>query len=46
MLVEAIVLAVVSMAANQSVPVPYLDSLLADAEYGRHFLNGQHACLA
>jgi hypothetical protein len=46
MLVEAIVLAVVSMAANQSMPVPYFDSLLADAEYGRHFLNRKHTCPA
>ncbi len=46
MLVQAIVLAVVGVTANQAVPVPYLDSLWADVKHCRHLLDGQHARLA
>jgi len=46
MLVEAVILAVVRMAANQPVPIPYFDSLLANAEDSGHFVNGEHSRLA
>jgi hypothetical protein len=46
MLIEAIVLAVVGVTANQSVPVPYFDSLWADVKYDRDLLDGQHARLS
>jgi len=44
--VQAVVLVVIGMATNQSMPVPYRDLLPADSERCSHFLNGQHARLS
>jgi hypothetical protein len=46
MLVEAIVLAIVGVTANQPVPVPDLDSLRIDAKHLSHLLDRQHSSLA
>jgi hypothetical protein len=45
MLIQAVVLVIVSVAANQSMLLPDLDRLWADAEQRGHFLYGQHARL-
>jgi hypothetical protein len=43
-LVQAVVLAVVSVAANPPLPVPDLDPLRIESERLGHFLDGRHSC--
>src|SRR5215469_5952143 len=43
MLVEAVVLRIVSMAANEPVPVPDLDGLRIDAQHLSHLFHCQHS---